>query len=100
MKKKLSIALAALVVTSALFAQTVTEALMRVQCDPATGSAQAFFQKTVTIDGQQYQQPWTSVAWSTGSAKSVTVGGQTLTYAQVMSFVVAIANQENTQAAP
>lgn len=94
----LSIALVGL--AGAASAPTVTESLVRIQCDPAGGQVQAFFEKTVTIDGQSFRQPWTSVSWATGSDKTVTVDGKTYTYAEVMAAVVAIANQENTPPAP
>lgn len=91
-----SIALAGF--AGAASAPTISESLVRIQCDPAGGQVQAFFEKTVTIDGQAFRQPWTSVSWATGSDKTVTVDGKTYTYAEVMAAVVAIANQENTPA--
>ena len=72
----------------------VTEALVRIQTDPATGRAQAFFEKTVTIDGVDYRQPWQEVSWELGAEKSVTVGEKTLTYSEVFAAVKAIAEQE------
>lgn len=90
----ISIALVGLV--GAASAPTVSESLVRIQCDPASGQVQAFFEKTVTIEGQSFRQPWTSVSWTTGSDKTVTVDGKTYSYAEVVAAVVAIANQENT----
>lgn len=96
--KKIILFLALVGLAGAASAPTVTESLVRIQCDPASGQVQAFFEKTVTIDGQSFRQPWTSVSWATGSDKTVTVDGKTYTYAEVMAAVVAIANQENTPA--
>ena len=64
------------------------------QGDPPAGQVTAFFEKTVTVEGVQYRQPWTSVSWSIGAQKTVTVAGRTLTYAEVMQLVPAIAAQE------
>lgn len=100
MKLRSLLFLAVAGIAVAASAPVITEALVRVQCDPASGQAQAFFEKTVTIDGQSFRQPWTSVSWATGSDKTVTVDGKTYTYAEVMAAVVAIANQENTPPAP
>ena len=96
--KKLILFFALVGLAGAASAPTVSESLVRIQCDPAGGQVQAFFEKTVTIDGQSFRQPWTSVSWATGSDKTVTVDGKTYTYAEVMAAVVAIANQENTPA--
>jgi hypothetical protein len=92
----------ALAVTATLFGQTVTESLVRIQCDPASGTAQAFFDKKVTVGDATYVSPgWTQVAWQIGSDKTVTVGDKTLTYAEVFLAVQAIANAEKAaQAAP
>lgn len=76
----------------------VTEALVRIQTDPATGRAQAYFEKTVTIDGIAYAQPWQEVSWSLGAEKTVTIGDKTLTYAEVFAAVKAIAEQEKAAA--
>lgn len=96
--RSIIISLALVGLAGAASAPTVSESLVRIQCDPAGGQVQAFFEKTVTIDGQSFRQPWTSVSWATGSDKTVTVDGKTYTYAEVMAAVVAIANQENTPA--
>lgn len=77
----------------------VTETLVRIQTDPASGIAQAYFEKTVTIDGIAYRQPWQEVSWALGADKSVTVGDKTLTYAEVFAAVQAIAQQERVAAA-
>lgn len=68
-------------------------ALVRIQAEVATGDVTAFFEKSVTIEGVTYRQPWESVSWN-ASAKTVTVAGRTLTYAEVMQLVAAIAAQE------
>lgn len=96
--RSIIISLALVGLAGAASAPTVSESLVRIQCDPAGGQVQAFFEKTVTIDGQSFRQPWTSVSWATGSDKTVTVDGKTYTYAEVMAAVVAIANQENKPA--
>lgn len=85
-------------------APVVTDALKRIQCDPASTQATAFFEKTTTVEGQQFVQPWEPVSWSVGSTRTITYsyGGQSYTapYAQVMAAVVAIANQERTDPTP
>lgn len=78
----------------------VTEALVRIQTDPASGRAQAFFEKTVTIDGVAYAQPWQEVSWDLGAERTVTVGDKTLTYAEVFAAVQAIALQERDTPPP
>ncbi len=104
MKTKLLLFVALSGLASAAVAPTVTDTLMRVQCDPASGAAQAFFQKTITVEGQSYAQPWETVQWATGSERTITYtyAGQQYTqpYAQVMAAVVAIANQERTNPTP
>lgn len=70
----------------------VETSLARIQTDPASGVASAFFEEKTTINGQTFVSPWTSVGWSlTDSEKSVTVDGIELSYAQVSQAVVAIA---------
>lgn len=76
----------------------VTESLVRIQTDPASGRAQAFFEKTVTIDGVDYRQPWQEVSWELGAEKTVIVGEHTYTYAEVFAAVQAIAAQERAAA--
>lgn len=69
--------------------------LARIQTDPASGVASAFFEEKTTINGQTFVSPWTSVGWSLADeSKSVTVDGIALTYAQVSAAVVAIAYAE------
>ena len=77
-----------------------TTYLARIQTDPQgdNPTATAFFGSTTTIDGIIYESPWTSVGWSLGSDKPITVDGTTLTYAQVSAFVTAIAYQEKASA--
>lgn len=75
---------------------TATESLVRIQSEVQTGDVTAFFEKSVTIESVVYKQPWESVAWNS-SAKTVTVAGETKTYAEVMQFVVAIAQQERAE---
>ncbi len=71
----------------------INEQLVRIQSEVTSGDVQAFFERSVTLDGTTFRQPWESVAWN-ASDKTVTVGGQTMSYSQVMRFVVAIAMQE------
>ena len=95
--------LACLLVAGIALAQvvTTTEQLVRIQTDPATGRVQAFFEKSVTIEGVSYKQPWTEVSWAIGADKMVTVGEKTYTYAEVLAAAQAIAEQEKAaQAAP
>lgn len=93
MKKYITIMLLAAVLPITALAQTPSESLKRIQAEVASGDVTAFFEKGVTIDGTYYGQPWQSVSWN-NSTKTVTVNGKTMTYAEVMQFVVAIANQE------
>lgn len=87
--------LLALALTATLFGQTVTESLVRIQCDPASGTAQAFFDKKVTVGDSTFTSPaWTQVSWQIGSDKTVTVGEKTYTYAEVFLAVQAIAAAE------
>jgi hypothetical protein len=68
-------------------------ALVRIQAEVSTGDVTAFFEKSVTVEGVTYKQPWESVGWN-ASDKTVKVGEATMTYSQVMQFVAAIAAQE------
>lgn len=79
-------------------APVVTEALVRIQTDLASGRAQAFFEKTVTIDGVDYRQPWQEVSWDLGADKTVTVAETTYTYSEVFAAVQAIAALERAAA--
>lgn len=85
-------------------APIVTDALARIQCDPASGVATAFFQKTTVVDDQSFTAPFEPVSWAVDSKRPVTYtyGGQSYTvpYAQVMAAVVAIANQERVDPTP
>ena len=87
--------LAVLAFAISAFAQAPepTEQLVRIQSEVSTGDVTAFFEKSVTVAGTTYRQPWESVSWN-ASDKTVTVNGTTLTYSQVMQLVVAIAMQE------
>ena len=75
--------------------------LVRIQTDPATGTATAFFERTITIDGTVAKHPdgWQSVTWSLGGNTTTTLDGITLTDAQVMQFVVAIAERRRLEVA-
>lgn len=74
-----------------------TENLVRIQAETTTGQVTAYFEKSVTVDGVTYRQPWESVNWN-DSEKTVTVGKLSLNYGEVMQFVVAIAQQERAEA--
>lgn len=80
----------------------VTNTLQRIQTDPqgANATATAFFEQKTTIGEQVFVAPWIPVTWSLTSDKKVTLDGQTLTYAQVSAFVVAIAEQEYAARTP
>lgn len=80
---------------------TTTTALARIQTDPVGDApiATAFFVTSVTVDDQVFAGPMEPISWSiTDDKKAITVGGQTLTYAQVSAFVTAIAYQEKAAA--
>jgi hypothetical protein len=80
---------------------TVETSLARIQTDPATGVAQAFFEQKTTFNGLEFQAPWTNVTWSLEDPdKFVEVDGIRLTYAQVSRAVVAIAYQEKDTLLP
>ena len=89
MKTKLLLpflALAALLAAGAA-ALTSTTTLKRIQTDPATGRAQAFFATTVTVDGATYAQPWKQYDFGIGATdKTVTVNGKTYTDAEVFEI--------------
>ena len=76
--------------------------LARIQTDPQgdNPTATAFFGSTTTIDGINYEAPWTSVLWPLNSPQTITVNGVTMTYAEVSAFVVAIAYQEKALQTP
>lgn len=77
----------------------VETSLARIQTDPASGVAQAFFEQKTTVGDQVFLSPWTSVNWSLADAdKFVEVDGLKLTYAQVSQAVVAIAYEERAVA--
>jgi len=82
-------------------APIVTTTLQRIQTDPQGDApvATAYFEQKTTIDDQVFVAPWTSVSWPLLSDDKVTVGGDTLTYAQVSAFVTAIAYQEKAKSA-
>lgn len=80
-------------------AQTVTEQLVRIQTDPASGRVQAFFEKTVTVEGVAYRQPWQEVSWTLASNTPVQItlaNGSTAmtTRAAVFAAVQTIAAEE------
>ena len=72
----------------------VETSLARIQTDPASGVALAFFEQKTTVGDQVFLSPWTNVNWSlTDADQFVEVDGIKLTYAQVSQAVVAIAYQ-------
>lgn len=97
MKNKLPTILASFALLSlAASSVTTSEQLVRIQSDVSSGQVTAFFEKSVAIDGTTYSQPWESVSWN-ASDKTVTVGDKSMTYGEVMQYVVAIANQERAE---
>lgn len=76
---------------------SISEQLVRIQSEVSSGDVTAFFEKSVTVEGTTFRQPWESVSWN-ASEKTVTVGDQTMTYSKVMQFVVTIAMQERAAA--
>jgi hypothetical protein len=77
--------------------EPIITTLYRIQTDPQGDNpvATAFFDQTVVVDGQSFDKGLTPVSWSIlSTGQSVTVGGETLSYAQVSAFVTAIAYQE------
>lgn len=75
---------------------TVSEALVRIQSEVSSGDVTAFFEKSVDVGGTIFTQPWESVSWNNPD-KTVTVDGVTMTYHEVMKFVIAIAMQERAE---
>lgn len=102
MKYLRPILLIAVLLVGTAFAQTITEQLVRIQTDPASGRVQAYFARTVEIGGTVSPlEGWREVSWSIGAEKSVTVAGKTYTYSEVFAAVQAIALQEKAeQSAP
>lgn len=88
------------------FGQQITEQLVRIQTDPPSGRVQAFFERTVTVEGVPYRQPWHEVSWSLGDSSPVPItlsdGTQaTTTRAAIFAAVQAIAAAEKAaQATP
>ena len=76
---------------------TVTTKLFRIQTDPNASSnpvAQAYYEKTITLDGQNFAAPQQVVSWELHSQKTVTFNGVDYPYYLVSQLVVAIADQE------
>jgi hypothetical protein len=99
-----SLILACLLLAGLAFAQTVSEQLVRIQTDPASGRVQAFFEKVVTVEGVSYRQPWQEVSWEIGSQEPVEItlaNGSTATTTRgaIFAAVQAIAAQEKAAAA-
>lgn len=68
--------------------------LSRIQTDPTTGTATAFFESRTVADGIVFVSPWTNVSWPIAvEDQTVEVDGITLTYYQVSQAVTAIAYQ-------
>jgi len=79
-------------------APTVTETLVRIQTDVATGRAEAYYEKAVTVDGVTYRQPWTQYSWAIGGSEPVTItladgSTATTTRAHILTAVRAIADE-------
>lgn len=100
--KKLRFLLAPLaLLLLAASAPVVTDTLTRVQCDPASGVAKAFFEKKTVVENQTFVQPWEDVSWDVNSTRDITYTYEgksyTAPYAQIMAAVVAIAHQERNE---
>lgn len=81
---------------------SIDTSLARIQVDPTgpTAPITAFFKEETTVGDRTFNAPWTSVSWSVGSDKPITVEGiGTFTYAEVSTLVTAIAYQERADAA-
>ncbi len=82
-------------------APTWVASLVTVQADPRTGIAEAFFARTMQVEGVgtvAHPQGWQRVSWSLGSTATTTIGDITLTDAQVFQFVAAIAERRRAEA--
>lgn len=80
-------------------APTVTQELYRIQTDPNASAdpiATAYFSEVTTVNGTTFCKELASqVSWRLlGTDKTTTIGGVTLTDAQVSAFVTAIAYRE------
>lgn len=100
---KTKLLLSFLLITAALLAASapvVTDALMRIQTDPATGIVQAFWRKSTVIDGTTYTDAQLENHWALTSTATVSItlaDGSTAitTRTAVFNAVVAIATQEH-----
>ena len=93
----------ALLLLSAASAPTVTETLVRIQTDPATGRVQAYYEKSITVDGVTYRQPWTQYSWAIGGSEPVTItladgSTATTTRAHLLTAVRAVADEVKASA--
>jgi hypothetical protein len=95
----LAILFLAVSLAGAASAPTWTATLVRIQTDPSSGIATAYFERTVTVGDTVAKHPdgWQSVSWSLGGNATTTLSGVTLTDAQVMQFVVAIAERRRLE---
>lgn len=76
--------------------------LVRIQADPASGNAQAYFSRTMEVAGVGtvvHPDGWQQVSWSLGGNTTTTIGNVTLTDAQVFQFVAAIAERRRVESA-
>ena len=91
----LAVALATLL--AAAVSVTVETKLARIQTDPNASDdpiAYAYFEQKTVVGDQTFVAPWVSVSWRLKDTKTVTLGGTTMSYAEVSAFVTAIAEQE------
>ncbi len=81
---------------------TVETYLFRIQTDPNASAdpvGTALFGEKTTVGEKVFKDDLaTSVSWRLLDNKTITVDGQTLTYAKVSAFVTAIAYQEKANA--
>lgn len=101
----LSIALSFLALVPARAAEPgVTDTIKIIQTSPATGTVQAFWEKSTVVDGQTFAQPLVENSWKltdTGTV-SITLADGTVAVtnrAAVFAAVVTIATQEHNKMA-
>lgn len=97
----LALLLLAVSLCGAASAPVWTASLVRIQTDPASGIATAYFERTVVVGDTVAKHPdgWQAVSWPLGGNSTTTLNGVTLTDAQVMQFVVAIAERRRLEVA-
>lgn len=101
MMRLMVLALFAAGLCPAASAPVITETLVRIQTDPASGHVQAFFEQTTPINGKPVKVgDWIEVSWDIAANKTVTSNGKTYSYGEVLAAVQAIAQQERAEQQP